>query len=306
MIGITAIGSYIPEGRISNLERAEKFDTDAGFIENKLGITEVSVAATDERSSDMCLRALEALEAKHPLDRDRIQALIVVTQNPDTRLPHVSSIVHGRLGLRNDCACFDVSLGCSGWVYALTLVKSLMEASGFSHGLIFTSDPYSKILDPDDKNTAMLFGDAATCTLLGEDALYDIGRWTANTDGSQGANLAERDGLLTMNGRAVFNFCATKVPKDIRLAAERNEVALEDIDRFLFHQGSKFIVDTIAARLKLPKEKVAFDIHSHGNTVSSSIPLLMEQELEARSARTILVSGFGVGLSWSSNVLFRR
>lgn len=306
MIGITAIGSYVPAGRISNLERAARFETDADFVEGKLGIREVSVAAADERSSDMCVRAFEALREKHPIEPEAVQALIVVTQNPDTRLPHVSSIVHGRLGLRHDCACFDVSLGCSGWVYALTIMKSLLEASGLEAGLIFTSDPYSKIVDPGDKNTAMLFGDAATCTLLTADAVYDIGRWTANTKGSEGHNLAERDGTLTMNGRAVFNFCATEVPKDIRLAAKRNGVALEEIDRFLFHQGSKFIVDTIANRLKLPREKVAFDIETHGNTVSSSIPLLLEKEMGAGGARRILVSGFGVGLSWASNVLFRR
>lgn len=306
MIGITAIGSYIPVGRISNLERAERFATDAEFIEKKLGIRAVSVADPDEHASDMCVEALNALERKHSFQRAEIQALIVVTQNPDTRLPHVSSIVHGRLGLRSDCACFDVSLGCSGWVYALTIVKSLMEASGYTHGLIITADPYSKLVDPNDKNTAMLFGDAATCTLLSAEAAYDIGSWTANTAGSEGHNLAERDGVLTMNGRAVFNFCATTVPKDIELAAERNGLALKDVDRFLFHQGSKFIVETIARRLRLPAHKVALAIETHGNTVSSSIPLLMEEELEQRSAGTVLVSGFGVGLSWSSNVLFRR
>ena len=306
MIGIRAIGSHIPAGRQSNLERLDQFGTDENFIREKLGIVEVARAPEDENASDLARHAYTALDAKHEIDLASIDALVVVTQNPDTRIPHVSAILHGLLDLPDNCTCFDISLGCSGYVYGLTVMKALMEAGGMQNGLLFTSDPYSKIVDQNDKNTALLFGDAATVTLLSTDAAYDIGRGTANTHGKECSKLAEKNGVLAMNGRAVFNFTAQKIPPDIKAAVALNNLSLTDIDLFLLHQGSRFIVETIAKRLELPPEKVPFATASYGNTVSSSIPLLLEPELDSPKASNILVSGFGVGLSWASNVLTKR
>jgi 3-oxoacyl-[acyl-carrier-protein] synthase-3 len=306
MIGIRAIASHIPENRICNLDRMAQFDIDENFIRNKLGIVRVARASEGEKASHLALKAYAALESKQEIDRERIDSLIVVTQNPDTRIPHVSSVLHGEIGLPAKCACFDVSLGCSGYVYGLAILKALMEAGGMNNGLLFTCDPYSEIVDSNDKNTALLFGDAATVTLLSEDAIYDIGRGTANTEGSERGNLVIDNEVLKMNGRAVFNFTAQRIPSDIKEAIAQNGLTIEDIDLFLLHQGSKFIVETIGRRLNVPLEKVPFAVTDYGNTVSSSIPLLLEHEVEQAAARYILVSGFGVGLSWSSNVLIKR
>lgn len=306
MIGITSIGSFIPEARQSNLDKTGLFDTDEHFIKEKLGIVRIAVAEKGEASSDLCLKAFNALESRTGIARGEVDAVVVVTQTPGEGIPHVSATLHGLLDLSPSCACFDISLGCSGYVYGLNVLKSLMEANQLRSGLLFTGDPYSKIVDPGDKNTAMLFGDAATVTHLSADAIYDIGRGTANTLGKEGQKLATSGGVLRMNGRAVFNFTAQRVPPDILKAIEINGLELDDIDRFLIHQGSKFIVDTIVQRLKLPPEKVPFAIADYGNTVSSSIPLLLEHELAAPAARHILVSGFGVGLSWASTVLSKR
>ncbi|MCB1230176.1 MAG: ketoacyl-ACP synthase III [Verrucomicrobiae bacterium] len=306
MIGIEAIGTYLPARRIDNLERAAGFDCDEEFVENKLGVLEISQAAEDEDAFSLAANAVEDLRARTGLEMDEIEVLVLVTQTPGKLIPHVSARLHGEIGLTDRCACFDISLGCSGYVYALTVVKALMEAQGFRRGLIVTSDPYSKIVDAGDRNTAMLFGDAATATLLSDRPVFEIGRTTMKTRGASHRELMSTDsGNLHMNGRAVFTFCAQNVPPDIREAAELNGVTVEDIDLFLVHQGSKFIVDTIRNRLGLSEEKMPFGAVAYGNTVSSSIPLLLAERVASPESRRIMISGFGVGLSWASSLLTR-
>jgi 3-oxoacyl-[acyl-carrier-protein] synthase-3 len=183
-----------------------------------------------------------------------------------------------------------------------------MEANGFRTGLLLTCDPYSKILAPGDRNTALLFGDAAVATLLQADPAS--GGWLPTkfkfgTDGRSGRALHNDAGTLTMEGRAVFNFSATAVPEQIKALLREAELTSAEIDLFLFHQGSKFIVDTLRKRLELPVEKVPLRLTEQGNTVSSSIPLLLEEQLARRDISRVVISGFGVGLSWASGLLER-
>lgn len=305
MVGIEAIGSYIPPGRISNFERAARFEIDPDFIEKKLGVRQVSVKAREEETSDLCVRAFEQLQRKCELSVEDIGACVVVTQNPDKNIPHASAIVHGKLGLPESCAAFDISLGCSGFVYGLSIVQSFMDANGIERGLLFTADPYSKVLDPDDRNTATLFGDAAAVTLLSRNPVYRTSMFSMGTIGKEWEQLACVDGKLVMNGRGVFNFAATYVPKDVRGLLERQNVDLSSVDLFIFHQGSRYIIDTIAKQLRLDRSRVPFDIYDYGNTVSSSIPLILEREMINPANKLVAISGFGVGLSWASTLLRR-
>ncbi len=305
MIGIKDIGYYIPAGRICNYERKEQFGIDDHFIAHKIGVEQVSQKAPEEETSDLCVKAFEDLSRRTPIDLTTIEAVIVVTQNPDRNIPHVSAMVHGKLGLPERCACFDISLGCSGFVYALSTMLGFMTANGMKKGLLITADPYSKVVDPDDKNTTLLFGDAAAATLISDSPRFTMGATTFGTIGKEHEKLAVNDqGILFMNGRAVFNFAAKYIPDDIRLMAERNGIELEQIDRFLLHQGSKIIVETIATKLGVDQEKVPFTTQSYGNTIASTIPILLQDELEG-SAKKIAISGFGVGLSWASSLLLR-
>jgi 3-oxoacyl-[acyl-carrier-protein] synthase-3 len=251
MLGIEEIGFYIPGQRISNYRRKEQFGIDDHFIEEKIGIRQVAVKGSDEETSDLCVKAFADLCGKKAVDKREIEAVVVVTQNPDRNIPHVSAMVHGALALPSQCACFDVSLGCSGFVYALSIFQSFMEANGMKKGLLFTADPYSKVVDPGDKNTSLLFGDAAAVTLVSDSPRLVPGKFTFGTLGAEHEKLICKDGVLFMNGRAVFNFAAKTVPGDIRLVASKNDIHLEDIDRFLFHQGSKIIVETIADKLNI-------------------------------------------------------
>jgi 3-oxoacyl-[acyl-carrier-protein] synthase III len=180
-------------------------------------------------------------------------------------------------------------------------------AQGLKQGLLFTADPYSPIIDESDKNTSLLFGDAATVTWIGPDPNLVAGRFTFGTIGAeQGELTCLPGGKLYMNGRAVFNFAAHYVPADIRKLAAINGVELNEIDRFIFHQGSKYIVDTLTRLLQLAPNRVALDLREYGNTVSSSIPLILAREIEQPENRRLALCGFGAGLSWASTLLTRN
>ncbi len=304
MLGIEEIGYYIPEGRISNYDRKEQFGIDDHFIEQKIGVRQISVKGADEDTSDLCVKAFADLCRKTDVDLNDIEAMIVVTQNPDRNIPHTSAMLHGKLGMPARCACFDISLGCSGFVYALSVFQGFMAANGMKKGLLFTADPYTKIIDPNDKNTTLLFGDAAAVTLVSDKPKLVSGQFTFGTLGSDHEKLICNDGVLFMNGRAVFNFAAKVVPDDIRQMIEKNGLSLEQVDRFLLHQGSKIIVETIADKLQIPRAKAPYATHDYGNTVSSTLPILLADELEG-TAETIVICGFGVGLSWASGLLKR-
>jgi 3-oxoacyl-[acyl-carrier-protein] synthase-3 len=298
MLGIKQVASYLPAGRRDNGDKIARFEMDLQFLDGRIGVRRTAVASDGENCSDLCLAALAALRAKADLDIATVDAIVVVTQNPDYQIPHASAVVHGRLGASESCACFDISLGCSGFVYALSIVTSFMEANGLKNGLLFTADPYSKIIDETDRNTSLLFGDGACVTWIAEDPRWKCSNFTFGTIGQRFDGLIVRDGKLSMDSRSIFNFAASYVPKDIEAVLRRSNLAADDIDFFLIHQGSKFIVDTITKRLGVPPEKVPFIIADHGNTCSSTIPMLLET-LPPGHER-VIASGFGVGLSWSS------
>ncbi|MDQ2149848.1 ketoacyl-ACP synthase III [Alcaligenaceae bacterium C4P045] len=308
MIGIENIATYIPLGRNDNTaaDLLQKFDVTEDFVLNKIGVRQRAVKAADEDTSDLACSAVEALLSKAGLSADAIEVLIVVTQNPDHNLPHVSALVHGKLKLSAHCAAFDVGLGCSGYVYGLSILQGFMLANGLQRGVLITADPYSKIVDPDDKNTALLFGDAATATLIGPDPAFTVGPYSFGTEGAAHEALVCQNGQLSMNGRQVFNFAATRVAPHILALLERAGWEKTAVDAYLLHQGSKYIVDTICSRLGATPEQKRLGLMDVGNTVSSSIPLLLEQELSNPNARKLVLSGFGVGLSWASCLCERK
>jgi 3-oxoacyl-[acyl-carrier-protein] synthase-3 len=309
MIGLLDIASYVPAGFESNLDKQARFGIDSAFLREKIGVERVARKAGDEDTSDLCARAFRTLQQKCGLDAGDIEAIIVCTQNPDGGgIPHTSAIVHAKIGAPEACAAFDIGLGCSGYVYSLSVACAFMQANGLRRGLLFTADPYSKIVDPEDKNTVLLFGDAATVTLLGPapEARWIPRAFRFATRGSDGGALTNRSGKLQMNGRAVFTFSATAVPAQIRQLLASEQLSAEDVDLFVLHQGSKYIVDTLRERLDLPLAKVPVELALHGNSVSSTIPLVLESRLGIPGLKRLLLAGFGVGLSWASCLLERR
>lgn len=304
MIGINSIGVYIPDHKISNLELTEKFGVTEDFIKEKIGVVNRSRKSPEEKSSDLCVKAFDDLKSQSVgFELSEIECCVVVTQNPDFNIPHTSAIVHESLELSEECACFDISLGCSGYVYALSVVSSFMKDNHMKKGLVFTSDPYSEVIDEQDRDTALIFGDAATVTLLSDEAEVVPLGFDFGSKGAGYKNLIN-DGKLHMNGRAVFNFAASKVPISVNKLLDKLKLQKTDISKWYFHQGSKYIVDTIGARLEIDSSEVVFNMYEYGNTVSSSIPILLRDDLEQlKKGSKIVLSGFGVGLSWASAVL---
>jgi len=301
MLGIKEIATYLPVKRISNYDKKDKFDLNDDFIENKIGVKYHTIKDENEKASDLCVNAFENLQIKISLQKEAIDCLIVVTQNPDYNIPHTSAIVHGKLELSQDCPCFDISLGCSGYIYGLSNILAFMQSNGLKNGLLFTADPYSDIIDHNDKNTDLIFGDGATVTYISENAIYSPKDFSFGTNGKAYKEIL-CDENLYMNGRAVFNFTATTIPKHIQQLLAKHDLEDKDIDRYILHQGSKYIVDTIRKRLKIDVNKVPFDMAEYGNTVSSAVPMILEKELHKEYKR-LLLSAYGIGLSWGSTIL---
>ncbi len=306
MIGIQAIATYLPEERINSLSRAETLGVPASQIETRIGFTGLSRAASGEQASHMGLQALKNLLAQTGTTAESIDLLIVVSQTPDQNIPHLSAELHGRMGLREDCSCFDIGLGCSGYVYGLSIAKSYMEANDLEVGVIVTSDPYSKIVDPADKGTALIFGDGAAATLLSRQAVFDIGKFAFGTQGNGAEHLTTRSGRLHMSGRHVFAMAAQKVPPNILESLRKSELTLSDVDLIIAHQGSLAVLQELRDRLNLPEGKVPFFSREYGNTVSSSIPFGLAGIWNQAELKTLVLSGFGLGFSWASTVLNRR
>ena len=305
MIGIKAIGRLVGPETISNLARSAEAGKDEAFIRDKIGFESLARLPPDQETSDMCVAAFSDLEQISTVRKEELDCLIVCTQNPDAHgLPHASAIVHKKLGLKHDVACFDISLGCSGYVYGLAVITAFMQANGLRNGLLFTADPYSRIIEPGHWDTDLLFGDAATATWIGEEPVYTCRPAMFATDGSLGHSIAvpERGGTLIMLGSNVFKFSMTVVPDQINRYLQRESLSYDDIDVFLFHQGSRFIVENLAKKMGIDPAKVPFEAAQTGNTVSSSLPLLLQQRLAAPPPR-VLMCGFGVGLSWATMVI---
>lgn len=305
MLGIKDIAVYVPERRSSNRDLMNRFDVDENFLREKIGVLERSLKSADEDTSDMALAVLEKLFVQTGVRREEIEALVVVTQNPDTNLPHVSGKVHGAAKLPSACAAFDISLGCSGYVYGLSVLQSFMAANALNKGVLITCDPYSKIIDPEDKNTVLLFGDAATATLIAEDPILVCGPFDFGTQGDLEGVLACVDGRFEMNGRAVFNFALTTVPSSVTKLLLKAGVSKEEVDCYIFHQGSRFILESLAKRMGVDGARVPVDMLSTGNTVSSSIPLVLKGRLLDPALNLMVLCGFGVGLSWAGCVCKR-
>lgn len=306
MIGIEKIGMYLPDRKVENLSRCLQLGIEESFLKNKIGVETYSVKSDGQETSDLCLEAFLNLKNDYPLDIKEIGCIVVCTQNPDGfGLPHTAAILHAKLKANESCGAFDVSLGCSGYVYSLSIIKSFMRENNIDRGLLFTCDPYSKIIDPKDKNTALLFGDAATVTLMSQTPIWQIGISDWGTKGrDHRAIRTDENRRFNMNGRAVFNFAVQTVPKSIQKTLELNNTSAKDIDLFLLHQASRYVIDIIRKRLGVASCLLPFHAKTQGNTVSSSIPLLLANVEDG--PQKVILCGFGVGLSWGTTLLTKN
>jgi 3-oxoacyl-[acyl-carrier-protein] synthase III len=313
-IGIRAIAAHLPQASLENADLVAQHGFDPEFLDQKLGIHSRHRAAADEHVSDMAAAAGRAVLAKAGVDPADIQFLAVVTQTPDYCLPQVSALVQHALGLPTSVAALDLGLGCSGFVYGLATATAFMQTHGLTRGLLITAEAYGKIMDPADRGTAPLFGDGACATLLTDEPLFTPGSFVFGTDGGRFDALIARgsgtrkdgDGRLFMDGRAIFNFMMQEIPPSVARCLAANGLTMADVDLCVPHQASLYMLTMLARRLGVPEGRLVTDMEDVGNTVSSSIPLALMRRvlpLDPRPAH-ILITGFGVGLSWCSTILF--
>ena len=316
--GIARIASYLPEAVVTNETLVDRFGFDRAFLDTKIGVLERHIAGPDEAVSDMAVAAAERLFAAAPDAREAIELVVLCTQNPDYKLPTTANIVQNRLGLAQTVAAFDINQGCSGFLYGLAICRSMMMAHGFSTALLLTADGYSKVMDESDRATAPLFGDGAAATLLTADGPGKLGRFTFGSDGGGAEELIVRGGgsrnpdmpvsgpgALYMNGRAIMKFMIKTVPADVDRCLDLNGMSRADVDYFVFHQASGHMVRSLIKEMALAPEKVPIEIADCANTVSSTIPIVLERlgGAEALAGKTALLCGFGVGLSWSTTIV---
>lgn len=307
MIGIQTIAWATGATVVDNRQSARLWDKDEAFIVDKVGFRSLRRLAAGQSSQSLCREAFADLQKQTGLAVEECDCLVVVTQNPDARrtVPHTSAQLHGALKLLPSVAAFDISLGCSGYVYAISVMSTFMQANGLKKGLLFTADAYSPALQQEDEHTQLLFGDAVACTLLSDNPHYIVGKSCFATLGEAGHALwMHDDGHISMKGREIFNFCMRSVPMHLAECLKKNSLNPDEIDCLVLHQASRYIVEALGRKAGFPSEKVPFVLGDVGNCISSTIPITLEK-IWRQNHKRILVSGFGAGLSWATTVLHR-
>ena len=330
-VAVRAISVYLPEGVLNNAELVRQFGT---WTENKIygktGVSERRVVG-DEKVSDLAVAAGERLFEEHGIDRGSIDFLLLCTECPDYFLPATACIVQNRLGLRKDAGALDYNLGCSGFIYGLALAKGLVLGGVARRVLLITAETITRTIHPQDKSTRTLFGDAAAATLVEASAERGIGEFVLGTDGSGAERLIIPAGAwarpsspetrvetknkwgnvrtpenLYMDGPEILKFSMEVAPGCMNDTLERNGTSLEGLRLVVLHQASHMMLVKLREVLAIPEEKFVFNIEKYGNTVSSTIPIALYDSMQSgRLAKgdSVLVMGFGVGLSWGGTVL---
>lgn len=324
-ISLVGLSAAVPSTK-DCISKIYKWGDAESFIAST-GIKERRRSNRCQTSSDLCIAASEKLIEELKWDKTEIDVLIFVSQTPDYLLPSTSCIIQEKLRLPSTCMTLDISLGCSGWVYALSVISALMQNGTLRKGLLLAGDTITKICSPDDKGTFPLFGDAGTATALeykeGNPGLKFIfnsngkGYRTIISENSgfrkqecepNEENEIKEDSELTksylfLDGMDVFSFGITKAPKSIKDLCSYYGIDLEEIDILTLHQANKMMNEAIRKKLKLQIEKVPYSLEWFGNTSCASIPLtLVTQKAESlkTNKNSHIACGFGVGLSWAS------
>lgn len=301
------IGCALPRKVVTNDDLVASFPGwSAEKILAKTGIARRHVCAADETAVDLAAAACEDL-FRRGTDRGTVDYLLLCTQSPEYRLPSSACLLQRRLGLPTSVGALDFNLGCSGFVYGLSLAKGLVVSGAAKNVLLVTAETYSKYLAETDRSTRSIFGDGAAAVRVDADLAGRIGDFVFGTDGGGAEKLIVRDGEpLFMDGPEIFNFSLDVVPGTVDAVCARNGLSRDDIDLFVFHQANRFMLETIREVCGLPEDRFLVDLETVGNTVSSSIPIALRRALDAgriRPGMKVMLLGFGVGLSWAGTVV---
>lgn len=322
-IGIAGIACAVPDNCITVDSFTPVFGEDVtSKFTAGTGIKSMYKALPEQTAGDLAFVAAESLFSNIDIKREKIGALLFVTQSPDYRRPATACVLQHRLGLSVDCAAMDIGLGCSGFIYGMQTAMSMMEHSDMEYCLLLMGETASKLVHPLDKSIVMMYGDAGAAILLERSSKAEV-TTLLRSDGNRFKTIIlpaggfrdmnptrERflcsDGIerslydIYMEGTSVFSFSITDVPDAIMDYLTKTNTDIKDYDLFLFHQANQFIIKQISKKMKLPKGTVPISLDQYGNTGGISIPLTLctnygEQNLGLKKA---LMVGFGIGLSW--------
>lgn len=320
-----------PEKGYTNDDLSKKFpDYDFGKFDTKVGIKKRYWVDEDETALDLAEKA--CIKLFQVFDKSKVDFIIYCTQSPEYILPTTACLLQQRLGLETSVGAFDFNLGCSGYIYGLSMAKGLLETKQAQNVLLVTAETYSKYLNPEDKSNRGIFGDAATATIISYDEENNnIQNFLFGTDGlgydkliikngasknkiepnsetkEYGSGNRYTDNELYMDGPEIFNFTSAVIPKFTLSLLGKNNLEMDNCDLFVFHQANQFMLDFLRKKIKAPKEKFYIDLEDGGNTVSCTIPIALKRWSDEYSGefpiKNIALVGFGVGLSWGGTVI---
>jgi 3-oxoacyl-[acyl-carrier-protein] synthase-3 len=320
-VSITGIGSYAPQRVMKNDELAQIVDTSDEWIVERTGIRERRVAAPEEALSDLARPAAEAALGQAGLQASSVDLIIVATVTPDMLFPSTGAILADQLGAK-DAAAYDLSAGCTGFVYALVQAHGMVASGLVEHALVVGGDVLSKVVDWEDRSTCVLFGDGAGAVVL--ERVPDGGflGFELGADGSGGPQLympaggsrapataetvAARQHYAKMNGREVFKFATRVLVDSAEKVLDECDVPVEEIDVYVPHQANVRIIDHARKKLGIPEERTVVNVDRFGNTSSGSIPLALgdaESDGRLKEGEMVLMTGMGAGLTWGSALI---
>lgn len=320
-VGITGVGSYVPEKIISNLDLEKIVDTTDEWIRTRTGISYRRIVENNLSSSDLGVKAaLPALENAN-LSPEELDLIIVASTSPDMIFPSTACLVQEKLGAKN-AAAFDIQAGCSGFVYALTCAVQFILGGLYKNILVVGAEALSKLTDWEDRNTCILFGDGAGACVVSEVQKGGLISSMLGADG-MGADLLllpaggslkpatidtikNRQHFIKMDGNEVFKFAVKIIEEATRDVVRKANLTIEDINYIIPHQANKRIIDAAIRRLKLSEKKVVTNLERYGNMSSASIPVALDEayrESRIKAGDKIVLVGFGAGLTWGANLL---
>lgn len=310
---IMGTGSYLPEQIVKNEDLPKKLDTSDEWISGRTGIKQRHILADDQHTSDLAYEAAKKAIESAGIDKDDIDIIIVATTTPDNTFPATAVKVQALLGLSGQIA-FDLQAVCSGFVYALSTADNFLRSGQAKTALVIGAEAMSRIVDWDDRNTCVLFGDGAGAVVLQSkddddrgiisSHLHADGKYSSilNTDG--GAGSLNGNGKLHMQGKEVFKHAAQKMSSCVVEALEANNYTIEDVDWLVPHQANIRIIKAVGHKLNIPEEKVIVTVQNHANTSAASIPLALDKSAHKfNKGDLIVLEALGGGLSWGSCIL---
>jgi 3-oxoacyl-[acyl-carrier-protein] synthase-3 len=314
-VSITGLGCHVPERVLSNDDLAELVDTSDEWIMSRTGIRERRIAADEEALTDICLPAARRAVEMARVDPASVDLLIVATVTPDMAFPSSSALLADMLGMP-DAAAYDLSAGCTGFVYAIAQAHAMLAAGLAQRALVVGGDVLSKILDWTDRSTLVLFGDGAGAVMLERVGEGGFLGFELGADGGGGANLwlpgsgsrtfEDPDRFVKMNGREVFKFATRVMVTSAEAILAECGKSVEDIDVYFPHQANVRIIDHAAKKLGFAEEKTIVNVHKYGNTSSGSIPLALADAADdgrLEPGKLVLLTGMGAGLTWGSALI---